>query len=50
MTEIKMTTTLYFKVPLGEDIEDFIQELQSLPKLEMLERVTDFTDGEIKLT
>ncbi len=42
MTELKMNTTLYFKVPLGESAEDYMNELLSLPKLELLERATDF--------
>jgi hypothetical protein len=50
MTEVKMTTTLYFSVPLGESPTEYIEELLSLDKLEMLARVTDFTDGEIELS
>jgi hypothetical protein len=50
MTEVKMTTTLYFSVPLGESPTEYIEELLSLDKLEMLERVTDFADSEIELT
>lgn len=50
MTEVKMNTTLYFKVPLGTDPEDYIEELLEMPKLEMLGRATDFGDGELELT
>jgi hypothetical protein len=50
MTELKMTTTLYFKVPLGMDTDEYIEELLDLPKMEMLERATDFGDGELELT
>jgi hypothetical protein len=49
MTEVKMKTTLYFNVPLGENPSEYIEELLSLNKIEMLERVTDFLDGEIEL-
>jgi hypothetical protein len=48
MTELKMHTTIYWKVPLGTDPEDYMAELLSLPKLEMLERATDFGDGELE--
>jgi hypothetical protein len=48
MTELKMHTTLYFKVPLGMDADEYIDELLSLPKVEMLERATDFGDGELE--
>ena len=48
MTELKLHTTLYFKVPLGTDIEDYMEELRELSKLEMLERATDFGDGELE--
>jgi hypothetical protein len=49
MTELKIHTTLYFKVPLGTDPEEYMDELRELPKLEMLERATDFGDGELEL-
>ena len=49
MTELKMHTTIYFKVPLGESPEEYIEELKSLDKQEMLRRATDFGDGELEL-
>lgn len=49
MTELKLHTTIYFKVPLGEDPQEYIQELMSLDKLEVLARATDYGDGEIEI-
>jgi hypothetical protein len=49
MTEVKMHTTIYFKVPLGEDSSEYIKELMSLSKEELAQRITDIGDGEIEL-
>lgn len=48
MTELKIHTTMYFKVPLGIDPQDYIEELLQMSKLEMLERATDFGDGKLE--
>ena len=49
MTELKMNTTLYFKVPLGEKPEEYMEELLSLDKVDLLARATDYGDGELEL-
>jgi hypothetical protein len=49
MTEVKMHTTIYFKVPLGEDSNEYIKELMNLSKEELAQRITDIGDGEIEL-
>lgn len=49
MTEVKMHTTLYFNVPMGEVPSEYIKELQSLTKEELIQRITDVGDGEIEL-
>lgn len=49
MTEVKMHTTLYFNVPMGESPTEYIAELESLSKEELLKRATDVGDGEIEL-
>ena len=49
MTEVKMHTTIYFKVPLGENPDDYIKELMSLDKIELLSRATDCGDAEIEV-
>lgn len=49
MTEVKMHTTLYFNVPMGESPTEYIEELSSLSKEELLKRATDVGDGEIEL-
>ena len=46
MIEVKMHTTLYFNVPMGESPTDYIEELLSLSKEELLTRATDVGDGE----
>ena len=48
MTEIKMHTTIYWKVPFGTDPEDYMQELSEMPKMEALARATDFGDGDLE--
>lgn len=47
--EIKMHTTIYFKVPLGENPEEYIKELLSLDKLDVLARATDYGDGNLEI-
>lgn len=49
MTELKMHTTIYFNVPMGEVPSEYLDELKSLSKEELINRITDFGDGEIEL-
>jgi hypothetical protein len=49
MTEVKMNTTIYFNVPMGESPTEYIEELLSLSKEELQTRITDIGDGEIEL-
>ena len=50
MTELKMNTTLYFAVPLGENPSEYLEELKELNKIDLLARATDLLDSEIELT
>lgn len=49
MTEIKMHTTIYFNVPLGEVPSEYMEELLSLSKEDLAQRITDIGDGELEL-
>lgn len=49
MTELKIHTTIYFTVPIGEVPSEYMEELKSLSKEELIERITDFGDGELEL-
>lgn len=49
MTELKMHTTLYFNVPMGEVPSEYMEELKSLSKEELIQRITDVGDGDIEI-
>ena len=44
-TELILHTTLYFEVPEGMLPEDYMQELHTLSKDDILSRVTVMNDG-----
>jgi hypothetical protein len=49
MTEIKMHTTIYWKVPFGVDPEEYMQELSEMSKLDSLAKATDFGDDQLEV-
>ena len=49
MTEIKMHTTIYFNVPLGEVPSEYMEELLGLSKEDLAQRITDIGDGDLEL-
>ena len=44
MNELKLSTTVYFEVPLGYTIDSYREYLLSLSKVEMLRLATDCGD------
>jgi hypothetical protein len=43
--EVKMHTTIYFEVPFGTTVEEYIHVLNQLDKAQVIKLITDFGDS-----